>query len=172
MEGNFEATLWRHRWRHHHESYFCCHNLGRSFHIWGQIAAVFNISKFSKWPPFSGRDKLFAGCYAGSWIYRRDCHEYFRYFEFFYRRSSSNNDGDKSISKFDLLCDLVTKSMTSWIRVYINVIIISWNLCTESLMMISLLGFSYHENVVISFLKEYRGPTFKPPVTSSVTSSL
>ena len=29
---------------------------------------------------------------------------------------SSNIDGDISISKFDLLCDLVTSSMTSWVR--------------------------------------------------------
>ena len=29
------------------------------FHVWGQIEAVFNISKFSKWPPFWVRDKLF-----------------------------------------------------------------------------------------------------------------
>ena len=35
------------------------HNLGRYFHIWGQIEAVFNISKISKWPPFWARDKLF-----------------------------------------------------------------------------------------------------------------
>ena len=35
------------------------HNLGRYFHIWGQIEAVFNISKFYKWPPFWARDKLF-----------------------------------------------------------------------------------------------------------------
>ena len=32
------------------------HNLGRSYLIWGQIEAVFNISK---WPPFLARDKLF-----------------------------------------------------------------------------------------------------------------
>ena len=57
------------------------HNLERSFHIWGQIAAVFNISKFSKRPPFSGRDKLFTGCYSGNWIYQQYSHEYFRYFE-------------------------------------------------------------------------------------------
>ena len=38
--------------------YFFWHNLGRSFHIWGQIEAVFNISKFSKWSPFWARDKL------------------------------------------------------------------------------------------------------------------
>ena len=36
IERNFEATLWRHRWRHHHKKLFR-HNLGRSFHIWGQI---------------------------------------------------------------------------------------------------------------------------------------
>ena len=35
------------------------HNLGRSFHIWGQIEVVFNISNFSKWPLFWARDKLF-----------------------------------------------------------------------------------------------------------------
>ena len=28
-------------------------------HIWGQIDAVLNIWKFSKWPPFWTRDKLF-----------------------------------------------------------------------------------------------------------------
>ena len=38
---------------------FFWHNLGRSFHIWGHIEAVFNISKFSKWPPSWARDKLF-----------------------------------------------------------------------------------------------------------------
>ena len=38
---------------------FSWHNLGRSFHIWGQIAAVLNISKFSKWPSFWARDQLF-----------------------------------------------------------------------------------------------------------------
>ena len=31
------------------------HDLGRSFHIWGQIEAVFDISKFLKWPPFWAR---------------------------------------------------------------------------------------------------------------------
>ena len=43
---DFEATLWHHRWRHHHENTFFWHNLGRSFHNWGQIEAVFNISKY------------------------------------------------------------------------------------------------------------------------------
>ena len=35
------------------------HKLGRSFHIWGKIKAVFDISKFLKWPPFWARNKLF-----------------------------------------------------------------------------------------------------------------
>ena len=38
---------------------FFWHNLRCFLHIWGQIEAVFNISKFSKWPPFWARDKLF-----------------------------------------------------------------------------------------------------------------
>ena len=37
--------------------------------------------KFSKWPPFWARDKLFTGNYTGSWIYQKDSHEHFRHFE-------------------------------------------------------------------------------------------
>ena len=29
------------------EKYFIMHNLGQSFHLWGQIKDVFNITKFS-----------------------------------------------------------------------------------------------------------------------------
>ena len=39
--------------------YFFLHNLGRSFHFWCQIEAVFNILTFSKWPPFWARDEFF-----------------------------------------------------------------------------------------------------------------
>ena len=38
---------------------FLGHNLERSFHIWGQIEVVFNISKCLKWPPSWARDKIF-----------------------------------------------------------------------------------------------------------------
>ena len=48
MEGNFEATLWRHRWRQHHKKNLFGHNFERFFLIWGQIEVVFNISKFLK----------------------------------------------------------------------------------------------------------------------------
>ena len=58
-EGNFEATPWRHRWRHNHEKNFFEHNLERSFHISGQIEVVFKISKFLKSPPFWACNKLF-----------------------------------------------------------------------------------------------------------------
>ena len=57
----------------------------------------------------------------------------------FDRCCNSNIDGDISLSKFDLLCDLVTSSMRSWIFIYIIVVIISWYICTGSLLMISLL---------------------------------
>ena len=60
---------------------FFWHNLGGSFHIGGQIEAVFNISKFSKWPPFCARQTFFTVSYIGSWIYQKDSHEHFRHFE-------------------------------------------------------------------------------------------
>ena len=34
------------------------HNIERSFHIWGQIEAVFNNSKFTKWPPLWAGDRF------------------------------------------------------------------------------------------------------------------
>ena len=110
-----------------------------TFHIWGKNEAVFNISKFSKWPPFWARDKLFfTGSDTGSWTYQKDSQKLvFPMFWTFDWGSSSNIDRDISISKFDLLCDLVT----SWLRIYINVVIISWYPRTGSLMMISLLVF-------------------------------
>ena len=79
------------------------------------------------------------------------------------RRSNLNIDRDKSILKFDFFCDLVTSSMTSWIYIHRIVMIISWYLCTGSLMMISLLVFLVIMKNGISFIKEYRGLTLRPP---------
>ena len=79
---NIEGRLWGHpvtssmtssSWK-----YFFVHYLGRSFHICGQIEAVFNVSK---WSPFWARDKLFTGSYTGRRIYQKDSHEHFRHFE-------------------------------------------------------------------------------------------
>ena len=58
---------------------FFWHNLGRSFDIWGQLKL--NISKFSNWPPFWARDKLFYRKLYRSWIYQKDSHDHFRHFE-------------------------------------------------------------------------------------------
>ena len=102
------------------------HNLGRSFHIWSQIEAVFNIWEFSNWPPFWARDKLFHRKLYRKLNIPKRWPLAFPTFWAFDRRCSSNIDGEISISKFDLLCDLVTSSMKSWICIYTNVVIISW----------------------------------------------
>ena len=53
----------------------------RSFHIWGKIEAVFNISQFSKWPPFWGHDNFLTESCTESLICKHDTHEYLWYFE-------------------------------------------------------------------------------------------
>ena len=139
------------------------HNLGLSFYIWGQIEAVFNILKCSKWPPFWARDQLLTGSYSGSWIYQKDSQYHFRRLELLidalaqilpeiYQCQNLTNS---------MTC-MVTSSMTSWIRIYINIVIISWYLRTGSVIMIYLVVFFIMTNVVISFIKEYRGPTLRP----------
>ena len=66
--------------------------------------------------------------------------------------------------------NLATSSMTLWIRIYINAVIISWYLCTVSLIMISSLNFQVILKFFISFIKEYRRLTFRLPcdVTNDV----
>ena len=62
--------------------------------------------------------------------------------------------------------------MTSWLRVYINGVIISWYLCTGSLMMVSLLVFQLSWKMLLFHLKRnIDGQLLGYPVTSSVTSS-
>ena len=163
IERNFEATLWRHRWRHHHKKNFFLHILGRSYHIGGQIEAVFNISKFSKWLPFLARQTFFTGSYTGSWIYQNDSHEHFWHFE--------------------LLIDAVTQILTEiyqfqiwpilWPGDVINdVMNIHLCNCSHNLMIHMHRKFNdaifarflvIMKNVVISYIKEYRGPNLMPP---------
>ena len=57
------------------------HILRRSFHIWGQIEAVLNIQNFQIGRHFELATNFFTGSYTGSWIYQKDSHEHFRYFE-------------------------------------------------------------------------------------------
>ena len=107
---------------------------------------------------------FFTGSYTGSWIYQKDSHEHFGHIEPLIDALAQILTEIYQFQKFDLLCDLVTLSMTSWICIYINVVIISRNQCTGSFVMISLLVFLVvMKNVVISFIKEYRGPTLRPP---------
>ena len=79
---NIEGRLWGHpvtssmtssSWK-----YFFWHNLGRSFHIWDQIEAVFNISNGRY---FELATNFFTGSYTGNWIDQKDSHEHFRHFE-------------------------------------------------------------------------------------------
>ena len=150
IEGNFEATLWRHRWRHHHEKYYyviICDGLFISA-VEMKVCLL-----FQKWPLyiFRSRQTFFIGCYIGSWIYQQGSH---------YSISDILIDALAQIltdiyiyiSKLDLLCDLVTLPMTSWIRIYINVVIISWCLCTGSLMMIYLLVFQLSWKMILFHL--------------------
>ena len=90
----------------------------------------------------------------------------------FDRCSNSNIDGDISILKFDLLCDLVTSPMTSWICIHTNVLIISRYLCTGSLMMISLLVFLLSWKMLLFHLwRNIKGRLWGQPVTPSMASS-
>ena len=61
--------------------------------------------------------------------------------------------------------------MTSWIYIYIIIVIISCYLCTGSLMVISLLVFLAIMKNVISFIRNIKGRLWGHPVTSSMTSS-
>ena len=72
------GTLWRHRWRHHHENTF----LGI---IWDdpfvsevklKLCLILENARH-----FLGRDKLFTGSNTRYWINQQNSHEHFRYFE-------------------------------------------------------------------------------------------
>ena len=110
--ANFESTLWRHRWRHHHENtYFgiICDDLFIS-EVKLKLCLIFQ--NFHNGRYFELATNFF--------LRKENIPERlpwaFPTFWAFDRRSSSNIDGDISLSKFDLLCDLVTSSITSWVR--------------------------------------------------------
>ena len=123
IERNFEATLWRHRWRHHHKKLFCGIIWDALFIFEVRLKLCLTFQNFQNGRHFE-LDKL---------IFPEVIPEV--------ERCNSNINGGISISKFDLFCDLVTSSMTSWIYIHIIVVIISWYICTGSLLMISLLVF-------------------------------
>ena len=143
---------------------FFWHNLGLSFHIWGKIEAVFNISKFSKWLPFWARDIFFLPEVILEVEYTRNI----------------------AMSISDILSFWLTLKLKYWRR-YINFNIwpILWpsdvindvmNIylynCSHNLMIPMHRTFNddiyarflvIMKNAVISFINENRGPTLRPP---------
>ena len=122
--------------------------------IWDDLfIAVFNISKFSKWPPFWARKKTFLLEVIPEVEYTRKM-----------AMSISDILSFWSTLYLKYWRRYINLKMTSWICIYINVVIISRYLCTGRFVMISLLVCLFiMKNVVISFIKDYRGPTLRPP---------
>ena len=110
IEENFEATLWRHRWRHHHQKTFLASKHEYRGKLWGHHVTSSMTS--SPWKHFFGIiwDDLFISevklklclifqnfqngrhvelahtffftkSYTGSWIDQKDSHEHFWHFE-------------------------------------------------------------------------------------------
>ena len=120
---------------------------------------MLNISKFSQWSPFSGRENLFTGCYTGSWIYQKDIHEYFRYFELLIGALAQILT---KIYQFQNLTHFVTINDVMNTRLYKcsqNLLIPTHRKLNDDIFA----GFLVIMKNVISFIKEYRGPTFRPP---------
>ena len=109
--------------------------------LWSKWSCVSYFRIFKMAAMLRSRQTFFIVSNTGSWIYQQKKPCAFSIFWAFDRRCSWNIDGDIAISKFDLLCDLPTSSMMSWIRIYSNVVIILCYLCTGSLMMIYLFVF-------------------------------
>ena len=74
IEENCEATLWRHRWRHHLDKNFFWHNLGRSFISEVKLKLCFIFQNFQNGSHFELAKNFFTGNYTGSWIYQKDSH--------------------------------------------------------------------------------------------------
>ena len=80
IEGNYQVTLWRHWWRHHHDKYFCI--------IWddlliaeGKLKLCLIFQNFQNSRHFEVTTNFFTGSNTGSLILQRYSYEYFQYFE-------------------------------------------------------------------------------------------
>ena len=134
IERTFEAALWRYWWRHHHEKYF-----------FGIIREVLFISHIL--PDVVPE----VGCTSKIAMIIRDIWA-------FDRRSSCNIDGNTSVLKIDLFCDIINYFMNT--HLYINVVIISWYLCPGCLMMIYSPCFRYHDKCCYFIHKGILGADF------------
>ena len=115
---------------------------------------------------------FFTGSYTGRRIYQKDSHEHIGHFELLIDAVMQIMTEIYQFQKFDLFCDLVTSSMTSWICIHIIVVIIWWYICTGSLMMISLLVVQLSWKMLLFHsYRNIEGRLWGHLVTSSMTSS-
>ena len=137
-----------------------CHNLLRSFYIWCQFEAVFNFQNFKNVRDIEVPTNFFIGFDTGSWIYQQDRHAYFRYFELLI------------VAQAEILME-IHKLFYLWPGYVTNdVINTDLNKCSHNTMIhidrninddIFVRFLVVMKNVVISFIKEYSGPTLRPP---------
>ena len=78
---------------------------------------MFDISKFSKWPPFWSSNKLFTVSDTGSGIYQHDIHAHFWCFELLIDALATKLY--IAFSKLDLLGDVIGDVMSAWNITYI-----------------------------------------------------
>ena len=161
IERIFEATLWRHRWRHHHKKTFFGIILDDLFISEVKLKLCLIFQNFQNSRHFQP-DNFFTGSYTGSWIYQKDSHEHFRHLE--------------------LLIDAVTEILTEIYQFQNLTYFVTWDVINE-VVNIYLYNCSYNLMIhmqrkfnddifarclvimknVISYIKEYRGPTLRPP---------
>ena len=79
--GNFEGTLWRHRWRHHHGKYFFGIICGDIFISEVKLKLCWIFQNFQNGRHFELATNFFIWGYSGSWIYQKDIHQHLRQFE-------------------------------------------------------------------------------------------
>ena len=82
LRADFEATLWRHRWRHHHENTFwgIIWDDLFVFEVKLKLCSIFQNLKNGR--HFELATNFFTGSYTRGWTYQKDSHEHFRHFEF------------------------------------------------------------------------------------------
>ena len=115
IEGNFQSHAVASLHVVTGENGFVLHNLPSIYHIWGQIEAIMHIIWILNFPKrflFSTSDDLSIGNLSAladvlrTTVYDKICFHTVR----------QKMIWVMTTSKFDLLFDLVTSSMTSWVR--------------------------------------------------------
>ena len=172
IEGNFQVTLWRHWWCHH-DKYLFGHNLGRYSHIWCQIETVFHILAFSKWLPFWGRAKVFflpwvipEVDYASQIVITvNDILSLWSMSKLKYSRRYGCMKFRLILGPVDDINEFM--KMNSYKHSH-NPMTHTYSKFNDNIVLFFLV---IMKNNLISFLKEYRGPNWRPRCKSSMASS-